>query len=69
MLYIGTLVSFNSTAYTAVVELRGSKWRRLTDIPCSRGLASAAFVAGRLVAVWMVGAGDSYGEAVVIAVW
>jgi len=65
---IGRLVSFDSGAYTAVVELRGSFVRRLT-CAVSRGLATGEMVAGRSVAVWFSGAGDDPGEAVVVAVW
>ena len=70
MLRLGKLVSFNGTAWTAVVDLRGGvPHMQLSGIPVNRGLASAALVAGRSVCVWFSGDGFNAAEAVLIAVW
>ncbi|MEX0784231.1 MAG: hypothetical protein WD557_16445 [Dehalococcoidia bacterium] len=68
MLLRGTLVSFDSTAYTAVIRLDGSATQTLTGVRVSRAIASAEMVAGRRA---LLAAGD-HGDAadlVVIAVW
>jgi len=64
----GVLVSFNSTAWTAVVDVRGgAPFQRLEGVPVNRGLASAALTAGRYVCIWLpAGLGA---EAVLLAVW
>jgi len=70
MLRMGKLVSFNSTAWTAVVDLRGGvPFAQLSGIPVNRGLAAAALVAGRSVCVWFSGSGFNAAEAVLLAVW
>jgi len=68
MIVTGELISFNSTAYTAVVELHGSGGRRVT-VPVCRGLTSTVMVVGRTVAVWMGSEGGSLVDAVLFAVW
>jgi len=70
MLRVGVLVAFNSTTWIATVDLRGGvPFAQLAGIPVSRGLAAAALVAGRSVAVYFTGDGFNAAEAVVIAVW
>lgn len=70
MLCMGVLVSYDGTAWTAVVNLRGGvPYMQLVGIPVSRGLAAAAISAGRSVLVWFSGDGFNAAEAVVIAVW
>ena len=52
----GTLVSFDSGTYRAVVRLDGSGPQALADVRTSRGIASAELTAGRRV---LVDAGDT----------
>ncbi len=67
-LLVGVLVSFNSTAWTAVIDVRGGvPFQRLEGVPVNRGLASAALTAGRYVCIWLPAASGA--EAVLIAVW
>ena len=68
MLVLGKVISFDSTPWTAVVEIRGSRLQRMVDVPVNRGIASGDMVAGRLCLVYV--AGDGKVEAsCVVAVW
>ncbi len=64
----GILKSFNSSNYTAVVQLAGSYKVYLEDIAVARNLPSAEMLAGRKLAVIFF---DEHNpkEAVVVAVW
>ncbi len=64
----GILKSFNSSNYTAVVQLAGSYKVYLEDIAVARNLPSEEMVAGRKLAVIFF---DEHNpkEAVVAAVW
>jgi len=64
----GALRSFNSSNYTATVQLAGSYKVYLEDIAVARNLPIAEMVAGRKVAVIFF---DEYNpkEAVVVAVY
>ncbi len=63
----GTLVSFDSVTYTAVVRADGSAPQTLTGVRVSRGIASGEMVAGRRVLVAAGEHGD-VGALVVFAV-
>ena len=63
----GTLVSFNSTTFRAVVRLDGSTPQTLTNVRSNR-LASSVFTAGRRVLVDTGDHGDIE-DAVLLAVW
>lgn len=43
----GTIVTFDSVAYTASVRLDGSAAQTLTGVAVNRGLAAASITAGR----------------------
>ena len=62
------LKSFNSTGYTATVQLSGSSTAYLEDIPVARNIPSAEMIEGRNVAVLFL---DEHNpkEAVIIAVF
>ncbi len=64
----GWLKSFNSTSYTATVQLAGSYKVYLEDVTVARNLPSAEMLTGRKVAVIFF---DEYNarEAVVVAVY
>ena len=47
----GTLVAFNSGAYTATVRLAGSISSVVAGVPVSRAIGSAEMLTGRRVAV------------------
>jgi hypothetical protein len=64
----GTLKAFDSTAYTATVQLTGSLGQWLTGVPVSRDVASGDMVAGRKVAVAQFDPANP-ADAVVVAVW
>jgi hypothetical protein len=64
----GTLVSFDSGAYTAVVRADGSAPQTLAGVRVSRGMASGEMVAGRRLLVAAGEHGDA-GDLVVVAVW
>jgi hypothetical protein len=68
MLIRGTLVSFDSTAWTAVVRADGSAAQTLTGIRVSRAIPSGEMVAGRRVLVAAGEHGD-VGDLVVVAAW
>ena len=64
----GVLKSFNSSNYTATVQLAGSYKVYLEDVTVARNLPTAEMVTGRKVAVVFF---DEYNpkEAVVVAVY
>ena len=64
----GTLVSFDSTAYTAVVRPDGGNAQTLTGVRVSRAIASGEMVTGRRVLVATSDHGDP-ADLVVVAVW
>lgn len=64
----GSLVSFDSTAYTAVVRLDGSAPQTVTGVRVSRAIPAAEMVALRRVLVVTGDHGDA-ADLVVIAVW
>ena len=64
----GTLVSFDSATYTAVVRSDGSAPQTLTGVRVSRDIASGDMVAGRRVLVATGDHGDP-GDLVLFAVW
>lgn len=64
----GVLKSFNSTPYTAVVQVQGSLAVWLADVPVSRDIASGEMQAGRKVAVLFFDEGNEQ-DAVVLGVW
>jgi len=64
----GTLRSFDSTAYTAKIELPGSLGAWLEDVPVARNISSAEMTAGRSVAVLLFDPSNP-ADAVVTAVW
>lgn len=62
------LKTFNSTDYTATVQLAGSAKAYLEDIAVARNLPAAEIVAGRKLAVVFFDEHNP-GEAVVVAVY
>jgi hypothetical protein len=64
----GILRSFNTTGYTATVQMAGSYKTYLEDIAVARNLPTAEIITGRKVAIVFF---DEYNpkEAVVIAVY
>ena len=68
MIVKGILKAFNSTLYTATVQVQGSLSVWLEDVPVSRGLPIAEMVTGRNVSVQFHEAGNP-DDAVVVAVW
>ena len=64
----GEVKSFNSTAYTATVQLAGSLSVWLSDVPVARNIATAEMVAGRRCAVPSFDE-SNHQDAVVIAVY
>lgn len=64
----GTLRGFDSTAYTASVQLAGSLATELAGIKVARNIPSAEMVTGRSCAVLFFEASNP-GDAVVVAVW
>ena len=68
MLFRGTLVSFDSGAWTAVVRADGSAPQTLTGVRVNRAIPSGEMVAGRRVLVAAGEHGD-VGDLVVVAVW
>ncbi len=68
MIVKGILKAFDSTPYTATVQIEGSLSVWLEDIPVSRGIPTAEMVTGRNVAVIFLEAGNP-DDAVVVAVW
>lgn len=63
-----TIKSFNLAAYTAVLELAGSKKAYLEDVPVARSVAPSEAVAGRK-AVVLFFCPNNPGDAVVTAVY
>jgi len=68
MIVKGILKAFNSTPYTATVQIQGSLSVWLEDVPVNRGIPTAAMVTGRNVSVQFHEAGNP-DDAVVVAVW
>ena len=68
MIIKGILKVFDSTPYTATVQIQGSLSVWLEDVPVSRSIASGEMVTGRNVAVIFLEAGNP-DDAVVVAVW
>jgi len=64
----GVLKNFNSSAYTATVQLAGSYKVYLEDVAVARNLPTAEMTAGRKVAVILFDE-HSPKEAVVVAVY
>ncbi len=64
----GILRSFNSTEYTATIQLAGSYKVYLEDVPVARNLPSVEMTSGRKVAVVFFDEHNAK-EAVVIAVY
>ena len=64
----GSLRSFDSTAYTATVQMAGSLATWLEGVPVSRGIPEAQMTAGRACAVIIFDAANPR-DAVVTAVW
>ncbi len=64
----GELIGFNSTDYTATVNLAGSHRAYLEDVSVARNIAGSEMVAGRQVAVVFFDEHNAK-EAVVIAVY
>lgn len=64
----GTLKAFDSTDYSATVQLYGPNLGRLDAVKVSRGLPSAEMVAGRTV---IIDSADPFrlSEAVVVAIF
>ncbi len=51
MIERGVLVAFNAGTYLATVQYAGSLTTTVANVPVSRGIAGAAMIAGRRVAV------------------
>lgn len=68
MIVKGILKAFDSTPYTATVQIEGSLSVWLEDVPVSRGLPIAEMVTGRNVTVVFHESGNP-DDAVVVAVW
>ena len=64
----GILKAFNSTPYTAIVQIEGSLSVWLEDVPVNRGIPTAEMITGRNVAVIFLDPGNP-DDAVVVAVW
>lgn len=64
----GILRSWDSTSYTATVQLSGSLAQWLRHVPVSRGLPSEKMTVGRSVAVVFFDPSNP-SDAVVFAVW
>ena len=62
------LKAFDSTPYTATVQVDGSLAVYLEDVPVARNIASGELVTGRRVAVQFFDEGNEQ-DAVLIAVW
>ncbi|MDD4874225.1 MAG: hypothetical protein PHE15_04550 [Dehalococcoidales bacterium] len=60
--------SFNSTDYTATVQLEGSQKAYLDDIAVARNISSAEMTAGRYAVILFFDEYNSH-EAVIIAVY
>ena len=64
----GTVKAFDSTPYTATVQIRGSVAIWLSDVPVARNIASGEMVAGRHCAILLFDDTNPQ-DAVVIAVY
>lgn len=67
MIERGSVVSFDSGSYTAVVVVGGASIRRLTGVKVSRAIGASEMVSGRDVLVWLPSWPANL--AVVVAVW
>ncbi len=68
MIVKGILKAFDSTPYTATVQIQGSLSVWLEDIPVSRVLPTAEMITGQNVSVEFLDPGNP-DDAVVVAVW
>ncbi len=68
MIVKGILKAFDSTPYTATIQIQGSLSVWLEDVPVSRGIPTAEMVTGRNVTVQFHEEGNP-SDAVVSAVW
>ena len=68
MIKKGILKAFDSTPYTATVQVQGSLSVWLEDVPVSRGIPTVEMVTGRNVSVLFLDPGNP-DDAVVVAVW
>jgi hypothetical protein len=68
MIVKGIIKAWDSSAYTADVQLLGSVSTWLTGVPVTRGIESADMVAGRPVAICFLDPGNP-ADVVVLAVW
>jgi hypothetical protein len=68
MIVKGILKAFDSTPYTATVQIEGSLSVWLEDIPVNRGIATGDMVTGRAVCVIFLDESNP-DDAVVVAVW
>ena len=62
-----TLITFESTGYTATVRYASSLSSSVSGVPVSRGIASGQLVAGRRLAVAVFDDGPT--DAMVVGVW
>jgi len=68
MIRKGILKAFDSTPYTATVQIEGSLSVWLEDVPVNRGIETADMVTGRAVCVIFLDESNP-SDAVVVAVW
>lgn len=68
MIRKGILKAFNSTPYTATIQIEGSLSVWLEDVPVNQGIETADMVTGRNVSVTFHGEGNP-SDAVVVVVW
>ena len=64
----GTLKAFDSGTYKATLQLEDSRSSYATNVPVSRGIASAELSAGRAVAVVLFNP-DDINDAMVVGVY
>ena len=64
----GVLVAFNAGTYLATVQYAGSLTTTVANVPVSRGIAAAAMVVGRRVAVALFDPAQPL-DAMVVGVW
>ncbi len=64
----GTLLAFDSGAYTATVQLAGSLTSAVEGVPVSRAIASGAMLTGRRVSVAIFDAANPL-DAMVVGVF
>jgi hypothetical protein len=68
MINKGIIKAFESTPYTATIQIEGSLSVWLEDVPVNRGIASGEMVVGRAVCVIFLDESNP-SNAVVVAVW